>query len=143
MITTLRSTLLLFCALSVLLAQTFGEFTGTVTDASGAAVAGAAVKVSHAATNQVRQVVTNESGNFTVPFLAPGIYDINVEKEGFKSDTRKQIELQVGAVVRLNFTLEIGAVTQVLEVTGGAPLLETENAAVGTVVENNRIVEMP
>ena len=71
------------------------------------------------------------------------MYDVTVEKEGFKSDTRKQVELRVGAVTRLNFTLEVGAVTQVLEVTGGAPLLETENAVVRTVVENKRIVEMP
>src|SRR6266851_4701743 len=103
----LRSVALFICAVSILRAQTFGEFTGTITDASGAVVAAAAVKVSHAATNQVRQVTSNESGNFTVPFLAPGIYDITVEKEGFKTATRKGVDLQVGAVARLNFTLEI------------------------------------
>src|SRR5438270_12628326 len=145
----LRSVLLSICALSlmpgnlILRAQTFGEFTGAVTDASGAVVTAAVIKVSRLATNQLRQVTTNESGAFTVPFLAPGIYDITVEKEGFKTDTRKSVDLQVGAVARLNFTLEVGAVTQVLEVAGGAPLLETENAAVGTVVDNKRIVEMP
>src|SRR5712692_10777147 len=121
----------------ILQAQTYGEITGTITDASGAVVAAVGVAVSNTANNQTRRVTTNESGNFTVPFLAPGLYDIRVEKEGFKTDTRKGVDLQVGAVARLNFTLELGAVSQVLELTGGAPLLAAENAAVGRRLRTN------
>jgi len=60
-------------------AQNFGEITGTVTDATGAVVSGAAVTVTSATTNQVRRAVTNETGNYSVPFLVPGVYDLRAE----------------------------------------------------------------
>jgi hypothetical protein len=126
-----------------LLAQNFGEITGTVADPSGAVAGGASVTVTNTATNQVRQVTTNESGNYSVPFLIPGSYDVYVELRGFKAATRRGINLQVGAVQRIDFMLEVGAVTETVEVGGAAPLLATENTAVGTVIENRRVVELP
>src|SRR5262245_5300932 len=86
-------------------AQTFGEITGAVVDASGAVVSGATVKVMNAATSLLRQVETNDTGNYTVPFLPPGTYQIRVEKSGFKSATRSDILLQVADSVRVNFNL--------------------------------------
>ena len=124
-------------------AQTFGEVTGTVTDASDAVVVGANVTVTNTATNQARQVQTNEAGNYTVPFLVPGAYDITAEQEGFKLASRAGAEIQVGDVARVDFTMEVGVLTEVVEVIGGAPLLETESTAVGTVIENKRIIELP
>ncbi len=124
-------------------AQNFGEITGTVSDSSGAVITGAAVTATNAATNQVRRANTNETGNYSVPFLVPGLYDIRVENPGFKIATRRSVELQVGAVARIDFTLEVGEVTQQVEVTGGAPLLATESTALGTVIENKRIVDLP
>src|SRR2546427_555276 len=70
-------------------------------------------------------------------------YDVRTETSGFKAATRKGVDLQVGAVARIDFTMEVGEVTQQMEVVGGAPLLSTENVALGTVIENKRIVELP
>jgi hypothetical protein len=126
-----------------LLAQSFGEITGTVTDATGAIMAGANVTAQSVSTNQVRRASTNEAGNYSLPFLVPGTYDVTVESSGFKSSTRKAVELQVGAVARIDFHMEVGEVTQQVEVTGGAPLLNTETTALGTVIENRRIVDLP
>jgi hypothetical protein len=128
---------------ALVLGQTFGEIGGIISDATGAVVPGASVTVTNTATNQRRQVQSNESGNFTVPFLVPGVYDITVQAEGFKAATRKELTLQVGDSARVNFTLEVGQVTESVEVAAVAPLLTTDNAAMGTVIENKRIVELP
>ena len=73
----------------------------------------------------------------------PGSYELRVQHQGFKGAVRRGVQLQVGDVARVDFTLEIGALSEVVEVSGGAPLIETDNAAVGTVIENKRIVELP
>ncbi|MGH8247134.1 MAG: carboxypeptidase regulatory-like domain-containing protein, partial [Gammaproteobacteria bacterium] len=134
--------LLLFAA-STGNAQTFGEITGTVTDSTGAVVAGAVVTVTNTATRVERRVETNAVGNYNVPFLNPGSYDISAQLAGFKSATRSGLTLQVGDVARVNFTMEVGAVTETVEVAGGAVLLQTESTALGTVIEQQRIVELP
>jgi hypothetical protein len=138
----------LLAALSLLVlpaaySQTFGEITGTVTDPTGARVQGAVISVRNTATNQVREITTNEAGNWTVPFLVPGTYDIAVNAPGFKRAAQAGLVLQVGDTARANFALEVGAVSETVEVTSAAPLLATENTAVGTVIENKRIVELP
>ncbi len=134
---------LLLAGVSPLLAQTYGVITGSVTDTSSAVIEGAAVRISNTATGLVREVLTNQTGTFDVPFLVPGSYVVRVEKQGFKAASRTNVLLQVGAVVRVDFIVEVGAVTESVEVTGGAPLLNTENTGVGTVIENRRIVELP
>src|SRR5262249_5786383 len=126
-----------------LLSQTSGEVTGTVTDATGAIIVGATVTIQHTSTGQVRQVQTNQAGTYDVPFLVPGAYAVRVEKQGFKSATRSDILLQVGAIARVDFSVEVGVVSESVEVQGGSALLTTENTAVGTVIENKRIVELP
>ncbi|HYM12025.1 MAG TPA: carboxypeptidase-like regulatory domain-containing protein, partial [Bryobacterales bacterium] len=124
-------------------AQNFGEITGAVSDSSGAVITGASITVTSTTTNQVRRAATNESGTYTVPFLVPGLYDVRAESAGFKVATRRGVDLQVGAVARIDFSLEVGEVSQQVEVSGGAPLLATENTSLGTVIENKRIVELP
>src|SRR5688572_8972926 len=118
--------------------QTFGEITGAVTDSTGGVLVGAQITVRNAATNQVRRVETNATGNYSVPFLVPAIYDVQVESSGFKSATRSGVDLQVGAVARINFALEVGEISQRVEVSGGASMLTTESATLGTVIENKR-----
>ncbi len=124
-------------------AQTFGEITGTVTDSTGAVIGGAGVTVTNTATGVARRVQTNAVGNYNVPFLNPGTYDITAESQGFKTATAAGRVIQVGDVARVNFAMEVGAVTETIEVTGGAPLLQTESTALGTVIEQQRIVELP
>jgi hypothetical protein len=138
---TLASVIAAFTAIAY--PQTFGEITGTISDSAGAVVAGADITVINTATSQTRQVTTNETGNFTVPFVPPGLYQIRVEKQGFKAATRGDVRVQVADSVRVNFTIEVGSVSESIEVQGGTPLLSTENATVGTVIDNRRIVELP
>lgn len=126
-----------------LLAQTFGEITGEIRDASGAVVTDAALTVTNRATNVTRTSATNESGVYSFPSLPPGIYELRVEKQGFRSATRSDIELQVQQSARIDITLALGQVSEVVEVTGSAATLTTENATVGTVIENKRIVDLP
>src|SRR6185369_1148146 len=98
-------------------AQTLGTVTGEVRDASGAAVAGASITVRNTETNGVRTVATNEEGVYSVPALNPGMYDVKVEKPGFKSATRARFELQVQQTARVDFALEVGSVTETVEVS--------------------------
>ena len=124
-------------------AQGVGEITGTVSDPSGAAIVGATVVVINTGTSAERTVKTNDSGIYDFPALLPGNYIMRAEAPGFRKEERKDIVLQVEDVSRIDFAMQIGNVTDTVEVTGGAPVLETENATVGTVVENKRIVELP
>ena len=116
-----------------------GQITGKVIDPAGAEIAGAMVIITNTATNLRRAATTNGSGIYDAPALPPGNYSVRVEMKGFKSDVRNNIDLQVEQVANLNFTLEIGDVKETVEVSAQAATLDTENAAVGTVVETRRI----
>ena len=124
-------------------AQTLGTITGEVRDSSGAAVAGAAITVRNTATNGIRNATTNEDGAYTIPALVPGMYEVKSERSGFKLATRTGIELQVQQTARVDFALEVGQVSEVVEVTSALPLLTTEDATVGTVIEQKRITDLP
>jgi hypothetical protein len=133
-------TWLLLCAPGF--AQTLGTITGEVKDASGAVVPGATVTVVNKATNATRTTSSNEVGLFDFPALPPGPYTVKTELDGFKTAT-SDVELQVQQTARVNFALELGTLSEMATVTGIAPLVETSNATIGTVIENRRIVELP
>ena len=124
-------------------AQTLGEITGLVTDPSGAVIPGARVTITNDNTNAARSTTTNEAGVYSVPSLSPGMYSARAEADGFQSVVRSGVGLQVQQIARINFEMKVGQVAEVIEVSGGAPLLTTEDATVGTVIENRRIVELP
>src|ERR1035437_1198580 len=126
-----------------LCAQQFGEITGTVTDASGAIVAGAHVTVTNSATQQVREASSNDSGVYAIPYLVPGTYAVRAEKPGFKVTTQSGLDVHVDNVARIDFQLQLGEMSQQVEVTGGAPLLNTESVALGSVIEAAQIVNLP
>src|SRR5450631_290744 len=92
--------------------QQFGEISGTTTDATGAVMPGAVVTVANTATQQVRTATSNGSGVYSMPNILPGTYDFRVEKAGFKVTTRREVEVQVGDVIRLDFALQLGDVSQ-------------------------------
>ena len=123
--------------------QTFGEITGVVTDPSGAVVANATVTVTNPETNLTRRVSTNAAGNYNIPALLPGSYNIRAEMQGFQAEVRSGVTLEVQQTARIDFQLRVGGVAETIEVAGGAPLLNTENANVGTVIDNQRIVDLP
>src|SRR5438445_9110409 len=112
-----------------------GEITGAVTDPSGAVVSGATVTLTNPATNSQRAVRSNSAGVYDLPALPPGAYNLKVEMQGFATQVRNGIELQVGQVAGIDVTLRVGNVSEVVEVAGGAPLLQTESSDIGTVVE--------
>src|SRR6202162_2957294 len=124
-------------------AQTAGQITGQATDPSGSIVVGVRVTVTNTQTNVGRTTTTNSAGDYTFPALQPGVYNVKAEMQGFEGEVREGVELQVEQIARIDFHLKIGAVAQTVEVSGGAPLLTTESATVGTVIDNDRIVGLP
>ncbi len=103
-----------------------GSITGSVTDPSGAAVSGASVVVVNMATAVESPATTNASGYFSVANLIAGTYRVDVTAPGFKAVTRPAIPLDIGAVVSLEFQLQVGNVQEKVVVTGEAPLLQTD-----------------
>jgi hypothetical protein len=138
-----RVGLLSVLGLGLAYAQTQGEITGLVGDPSGAMLAGAEVTVKNVETGLTRQVQTNAAGVYRFPSLYPGVYEVSVAYSGFQTAVRGGIELQVQQVARIDFELSVGPVAESVQVTGGAPLLDTESATTGAVIENKRIVELP
>ncbi len=116
---------------------------GMVTDPTGAVVVGAEVKAINRATNTGGSARTNESGNFEIPYLLPGVYKVTVELAGFKTAVRDGIELRVADRLALDFVLEVGDVAESVVVTGETPLLETTTASVGMVMYERQVMELP
>ncbi len=139
--------LTLLCLVSALIlpAQTpTATVVGTVYDSSGAVVPNAGVEVKNSDTNEIRKTVSSERGEFTVPNLMPGTYEITTTKEGFRSKRQTDIQLQLDQIARLEFHLEVGASTQAVEVSAiVTPLINTENATKGEVMTAAEIVQMP
>ncbi|MEP7367178.1 MAG: carboxypeptidase regulatory-like domain-containing protein, partial [Acidobacteriota bacterium] len=138
----LLSVVLVLSSTGISYSQT-SSITGTVTDQTKAPAAGVAIRIDGVDTGSVREVRSNDQGNFSVPLLQPGAYRLTAQKEGFKAVTRSGIRLDVGETARLDLTLELGSVAESVAVTADAPLLDTEGATVGKVVESRRIDDLP
>ena len=116
---------------------------GSVSDQSGSVIPEAAVVVKETSTGTTRTVQTNASGLFTVPLLQPGVYELTVSKTGFQTTKQSGVELQVNQLASLKLTLNVGAADQTVSVSGTAPVLETQTAGLGTVVEQKEINDLP
>jgi hypothetical protein len=117
---------------------------GIVRDASGAIAPGAALEIRNTDTGDVRKSIADDRGEFTVPNLPPGPYEVTVSKAGFRSKRETGVVLQMDQFARLDFRLEVGSVSQSVEVTATAvPLITTENGTKGEVMTAEEIVEMP
>ncbi|HUS08103.1 MAG TPA: carboxypeptidase regulatory-like domain-containing protein [Bryobacteraceae bacterium] len=123
--------------------ETRGQILGRVTDESGAVVVGASVTAVNVATNVASKTTTNDSGDYTLPFLIPGTYNVTSELKGFKSFEQEGILVRVADKATLNMVLQIGQTTDRVLVTADAPLIETATASMGQVVDNRRISELP
>src|SRR5450432_786907 len=139
---TLSASALLLCGLP-LFSQTFGEITGRVGDASGAAVPSAVLTLTNVSTNAARTTASTETGDYTFPSVPPGTYNLRTEHPGFKSSSTNAIEVQVQQTVRLDLLLQVGQITESVQVSAAADLLQAENGTVGTVVDNKGITELP
>jgi Carboxypeptidase regulatory-like domain/TonB dependent receptor-like, beta-barrel len=131
------------CCLSLNAQSTYGSIAGTVTDTSGATVTDANVTLTNLGTSEKRTQSSGSDGLFTFVNLFPGQYRIDVEKAGFKHYTRTPITVEVQQSVHIDAPLQVGEVTQVVEVTSETPLLQTESASLGQVVEQRKADELP
>ena len=120
-----------------------GTITGTVTDPSGAVIPDAAVTVTNVRTDTKTMVTSTSSGNYTVPLLPAGTYKITVEKQGFKTAVRESLPLLVGQTVREDIILQVGEVSQTVEVEAVAPLLKPETSELSTAVSNKEVMDLP
>ncbi len=120
-----------------------GTISGSVSDAQGAAVPGVAIGIRNVGTNSVFRTATNDTGFYTAPGLAVGEYEVTAELAGFKKTVRSGIILEVDQKAAVNLTIEVGEVTERIQVVGEAPLVDSSSATVGKVVENRRIQELP
>ncbi len=137
-----QSKVLAACVLTASIAsaqEIRGTILGAVTDPSGSAVPNASVSVRNIATNATVRAATNDAGNYQVPFLPPANYAVTVESQGFKKSERANVRLGTTEQLTLNFTLEIGAATELITVTTEAPMLNTTNAELGTVIDNRYV----
>ena len=120
-----------------------GSMVGTVVDSSGQPVPGAPVTIRDINRNTTTSLVTDQAGVYTAPFLVPGTYEVGVELQGFKTWTRRDIVLQVSDRLRVDVTLEIGALSEATTVVAEAPLVRTDTSEVGTVIEEVAVKELP
>ena len=120
-----------------------GTLVGLVTDSSGSAVPQARVTAINVQTKVELHSQTNAGGNYDVPYLNVGEYEVTVEAAGFKKFLRPGIIVQAGSTVRIDVPLEVGAVTQEIEVTAATPLLATDSAVVGMTVDAKKMQETP
>ena len=116
---------------------------GIVTDGTGAAIAGAKVNITDVQRNQDHRTGTNASGVYRVIELTPSVYRLTVEAAGFRMYVLESLPLSTLQNATVNIKLEIGAVTEKVEVTATGPLLEASNATLSTVVENKKIIDLP
>ena len=131
-------------AASVAFAQTDrGIINGTVTDTTGASVPEARVVATNTATNVSFSTQTTSTGDFSIPTLPVGTYRLRIEKQGFKAATRADIIVAAGSTVSINAQLEVGAVTETIEVAATLELLQTSTAKLATAVSNKMVDELP
>lgn len=119
------------------------ELSGTVTDPTGAIVPSAKVTIANAQTGLTREAATSQNGTYLFTILQPGTYNLSVEAQGFRKTVQNNIELQVNQRAEVNLQLQVGQVSDTLEVTGTAPLLEAESSTLGTVVNTQLTGELP
>lgn len=120
-----------------------GTIYGTVTDPSGAGVPDAGVTANNVATGIAATTRADAGGNYSLPSLPPGIYNVRVEKQGFDSAVLTEIALAIDQKARVDAKLQVGQVSTTVNVSGGAPIVETKTASVGTVIGEQQVVDLP
>jgi uncharacterized surface anchored protein len=116
---------------------------GAVTDSTGSVVPGARITVTNADAGFVFTSITTAEGTWYIPNLNPGSYQLRIEAQGFKAYVQNGITLRTGEQPRIDVRLEVGNLTESIQVTGTAPLLETETSTSGQVLEGQTLIKMP
>lgn len=137
-----------FAALCLTAASLFGQavngtLLGTVTDSSGASVPNARVLITETNTGVSRSGATNDSGNFTFSDLPPGRYKVSVEQTGFRTSIRENVDVLVNSTARADLQLTPGQVSETIDVTAEAPMLQTDRSDTGRKIETKQIEDLP
>src|SRR5436190_5798349 len=138
--------LLLLAALSataVFAQAVSATLVGTITDSSGGVVVNAKVNATETNTGVSRTGTTNESGNYTFTNVPPGTYSVTAEQTGFKKVTRANVDVAVDTTTRVDLTLTPGQVTETVDVTAEAPILQTDRADIGRKIETVQLANLP
>jgi len=120
-----------------------GTVQGVVTDQSGAVVAAAKVSVVNTGTNETKELTTDASGHYVVPFLTPGTYSVSIAAAGFNGSKETNIKIDVGQNREVDFALKVGAVSEQVEVQASAAALDTETSSTGQVIDTRKVVDLP
>ena len=135
---------ILFAAVSRLTAQvSSGTISGTTIDPAGAVVVGAKITLRHAATGEIRNLTSGDRGDFSSPFLRVGDYSLTVSATGFKTKIISPLTIRVDQTVSIPVALELGAMSESIQVDASTPLLDSVTSSLGQVIENKKIVELP
>ena len=138
-----RLILLLFVPVLLLAQSDRGTVTGTVADPTGAVVPGAALSLKNAETGAVYDTITTETGNYTLPSLPSGNYELTVAQGGFQKYVRPGIQVQVATTIRVDVTLQLGAATETVTVNSAAPLLKTESSEQSFNITGDEVNALP
>lgn len=146
--TNVRSLCALFALMLVSTVCGFGQAVtatvlGTVTDASGGVVAGGKVTITEQNTGTVRSAVTNDSGNYSFPDIAPGRYSVAVESTGFKREVHSNVDVQINTSTRVDLQLQTGSLSESVEVTAEAPAMQTDRADTSVKIETIQTANLP
>src|SRR5512143_3355324 len=134
----------LFFAALTLFAQTDrGTITGTVSDPAGAVVANAGIEARNSGTGAVYQVASSATGNYTIPQLPSGTYDLSVTVPGFKKFVRAGLIIQAAQTIRVDAVMEVGSAAESVTVTEAAPLLKTESGELSNTVAVKTMDTLP
>lgn len=143
-----RTTIFIVLATFMLSSAAFGQrvtgsIDGSVTDTTGAVLPGVEVTVTNDATGLTRTIITNEIGRYNVLQLQPGTYSVQALLPGFRTELRRGVRVEVDRTARVEIQLEVGVVTETVEVTADAPLVQSDNAALGQVIDSQRVAQLP
>jgi hypothetical protein len=133
----------LLCGLPLHAQGNLGRITGTITDQSGGAIAGATVTVLDVQRGVSRTLTTGDSGEYNAPNLLPGGYSVRAEAKGFKKVEQQNILLEVGKEIRVDLSLQPGEISQTITITEAPPMVETTNATLGGTISNETINDLP
>src|SRR5262245_61412931 len=140
----MRLLALLIASAAAVMAQTAStQILGLITDSSGAVLPNATVTAKRVETGDVRTTTSNETGNYIFPLVDSGTYEVTAAAAGFKTEVRRGIPLELNQKARIDFLMQVGQAAETVEVSSAAPLLRTEDATLGSVVDQKRIVELP
>jgi hypothetical protein len=120
-----------------------GQISGDIADQSGAAIANAKVTIKNQATDYTIAAASNQQGHFIANQVPVGVYRVTVEAQGFKSESHTNVQVNAGSISHNDFKLQVGAVSEVIEVTGAPPTVNTEDSKLGQTVSGTQVANLP